>query len=397
MLDDRGARIVFAAVAQSLTAGAAARRRRRRSRSSPTFKAQVEYVEVDALVTDQQGNFVRDLTKDDFQVLEDGKPRRSRPSRWSTSRSSAPIARCSPRSRSSPTCKTNERPFDGRVYVMMLDDLHTRVRPLRSASKIAAQQFIERNLGANDLMAVVHTGGRARRQPGVHQQQAAAAGGGRQDSWGRSSSRRRAQQRPEYYRTRDIRQPGDPLERSGRHGARLQRAQHARHAQERRRVVRRRPRPPQVDALRQRRHRLRHQRHDSATPDRTISARRRSSTTTRDAIAAATRSNVSIYAIDPRGLTDLGDETIESRQSLPTDDHVARHRAELAAERAAAVAGQPAHALRRDRRVRRRSTGTTSPTPSSASSRDNSSYYVLAYYPPVRQARRQVPQDRSAA
>ena len=43
------------------------------SPQAPTFKAQVEFVEVDALVTDQQGNFVRDLTKDDFQVFEDGK------------------------------------------------------------------------------------------------------------------------------------------------------------------------------------------------------------------------------------------------------------------------------------------------------------------------------------
>ena len=32
---------------------------------------------------------------------------------------------------------------------------------------------------------------------------------------------------------------------------------------------------------------------------------------TRDTIASATRSNVAIYGIDPRGLTDLGDETIE--------------------------------------------------------------------------------------
>src|SRR6188768_3155752 len=42
---------------------------------APTFRLQVEYVEVDVRVTDTKGNFVRDLTKDDFQVLEDGKPR----------------------------------------------------------------------------------------------------------------------------------------------------------------------------------------------------------------------------------------------------------------------------------------------------------------------------------
>src|SRR5204862_358290 len=38
---------------------------------TPTFKAEVEYVEVDALVTDSKGQFVRDLTKEDFQVFED--------------------------------------------------------------------------------------------------------------------------------------------------------------------------------------------------------------------------------------------------------------------------------------------------------------------------------------
>ena len=44
------------------------------SAQNPTFRLQVEYVEVDVRVTDSKGNFVRDLTKDDFQILEDGKP-----------------------------------------------------------------------------------------------------------------------------------------------------------------------------------------------------------------------------------------------------------------------------------------------------------------------------------
>ena len=122
----------------------------------PTFRTQVEYVEVDALVADQQGNFVRNLRKEDFQVLEDGKPqtisafsfvdiaveRDARPSL------AGPVE---------PDVQSNDRPFDGRVYVMVLDDLH--VDPVRSAQvKQAARQFIERNLGANDLMAVTLTG-----------------------------------------------------------------------------------------------------------------------------------------------------------------------------------------------------------------------------------------------
>src|SRR6266852_5317237 len=39
----------------------------------PTFKVRVDYVEVDVVVTDRQGKIVRDLKKEDFQVLEDGK------------------------------------------------------------------------------------------------------------------------------------------------------------------------------------------------------------------------------------------------------------------------------------------------------------------------------------
>src|SRR5712671_4861580 len=108
---------------------------------TPTFKAQVEYVEVDALVTDQQGQFVRTLTKDDFQVSEDGK--RQTISTFSlvdipVERADRPLfaARAIERD-----VQTNERPFDGRVYVMILDDLH--VAPLRTGRvRNAARQFI---------------------------------------------------------------------------------------------------------------------------------------------------------------------------------------------------------------------------------------------------------------
>ena len=39
-----------------------------------TFRAEVNYVEVDARVVDQKGAFVPGLTASDFEVLEDGKP-----------------------------------------------------------------------------------------------------------------------------------------------------------------------------------------------------------------------------------------------------------------------------------------------------------------------------------
>ncbi|MQA30468.1 MAG: VWA domain-containing protein [Luteitalea sp.] len=127
---------------------------------TPTFKAQVEYVEVDALVLDEQGNFVRDLTKDDFQVFEDGKAQTI--STFAlvdipVEQAERPLFASRP---IEPDVESNERPFDGRVYVLVLDDLHTDA--LRSQRvKAAARLFIERSLGENDLMAVLFTAGRS--------------------------------------------------------------------------------------------------------------------------------------------------------------------------------------------------------------------------------------------
>ena len=67
----------------------------------------------------------------------------------------------SPRSivRSRSDARSNQRPFDGRVYVLVLDDLD--ISPLRtSLVKKSAREFIESHFGANDLAAVVYTSGR---------------------------------------------------------------------------------------------------------------------------------------------------------------------------------------------------------------------------------------------
>src|SRR5256885_9060797 len=100
---------------------------------------------------------------------------------------------------------------------------------------------------------------------------------------------------------------------------------------------------------------------------------------TRDAIAAATRSNVAIYAIDPRGLTDLGDESIEIG-SFPDDTSL----------------GVGPGSLQNELRLSQDSLRTLSEETGGVAVvnkndfatafqrivEDNSSYYVLAYYPP---------------
>ena len=89
-----------------------------------TFRVEVNYVEVDAVVTDAQGNPVSDLTKDDFELFEDG--RRQDVSTFSLV--NIPIERAErPLFASAPIeadVQTNDH-VEGRIYLIVLDDLHT--------------------------------------------------------------------------------------------------------------------------------------------------------------------------------------------------------------------------------------------------------------------------------
>src|SRR5687768_14445325 len=125
-----------------------------------TFRAEVNYVEVDARVLDQQGKFIAGLKPEDFQVFEDGKPQKV--TAFSlvnipVERAERPLFASKP---IEPDVRNNMQAADGRIYVIMLDDLHTAA--LRSQRiKQAAKQFIERYVGNNDLVGVVHTSGRS--------------------------------------------------------------------------------------------------------------------------------------------------------------------------------------------------------------------------------------------
>jgi VWFA-related protein len=124
-----------------------------------TFKAEVDYVDVDATVTDRQGNFVGGLTKDDFVVLEDGKPQKVE----MFSLVDLPVDRIDRMQFSGrpvlSDVKTNQQSLAGRLYVIVLDDLDTSL--FRTATvRRTARQFIERHFGANDTAAVVYTSGR---------------------------------------------------------------------------------------------------------------------------------------------------------------------------------------------------------------------------------------------
>ena len=123
-----------------------------------TFKVEVNYVEIDAIVTDQQGNVVRNLTKDDFVVTEQGKPQTVSIASLvdiPVEKFDPPLYKTKP---IEPDVRSNRKEFNGRVFVIVLDDQNTAFT--RTARvKAAARLFIERYLGANDVAAIVQTGG----------------------------------------------------------------------------------------------------------------------------------------------------------------------------------------------------------------------------------------------
>ena len=145
-----------------------------------TFRVEVNYVEIDANVIDAQGNPV---TRPDTRGLPDRRGRQAadahRLSRTLDCRSSAPIRRCSRSTPSSPTCAATAREFDGRIFVLMLDDLHTSFQRTRPPARRRAA-FVQRHIGANDVAAVVYTSSATARRAGLHQQPGAAAPRGRQ-------------------------------------------------------------------------------------------------------------------------------------------------------------------------------------------------------------------------
>jgi VWFA-related protein len=342
----------------------------------PTFKVRVDFVEVDAVVTDREGRLVRDLKKEDFQVLEDGK------SQTITNfthvdipvdKENRPLFAASP---IEPDVKTNEKPFDGRVYVMVVDDLHTRFgRTVRV--KTAAKQFIERRLGANDLMAVVHTAGSTdSNQEFTSNKRLLLAAVDK--THGRKLDSATVNKTNEYNNTRGIRQQGDPLNDPDD----MERGFNARTTLETLRSV-----AEWFGSVRGRRKAILFVSegidYDIYDIIAQSGSNHQSASTvldaTREAIGAATRSNVAIYGIDPRGLTDLGDESIEIG-SFPDDTSL----------------GVGQGSLQNELRLSQDSLRTLSEETggfavvnrndfSTAFQRiveDNSSYYVLAYYPP---------------
>ena len=278
-----------------------------------TFKVEINYVEVDAAVFDRQGGFVRDLKRDEFEVLEDGVVQDV----TAFTQVNIPIERAEPAPLQAttaiePDVVSNARPFEGRVYVIILDDKHTAA--FRSVqTKRAAEQFITRYMADNDLAAVINTSGQ---------------GGGTQEFTSNKRLLLRAvnkfigqkirseteERLDDYQRQRanpgqaDITRVNDPQD--------MQRGYDARVALETLARI-----SDWVGSIRGRRKAIVF--FSEGIDYNIYDFNKREATTVqekmREVFASATRSNVSIYSVDPRGLTMLGDESIQVAGGFPSD------------------------------------------------------------------------------
>jgi VWFA-related protein len=125
-----------------------------------TFRVEINYVEVDANVVDGKGDFVDSLQASDFQVFEDGKPQAVKSFGLVRIPLERPEMPMFARQSIEPDVQSNDRPFDGRVYLIVLDALH--ISPMYTPRvRGAARRFIENSIGSNDVAAVVSTQGAA--------------------------------------------------------------------------------------------------------------------------------------------------------------------------------------------------------------------------------------------
>jgi VWFA-related protein len=299
-----------------------------RSQSAATFKSDVNLVEVHAVVTDERGEFVRDLTRDDFEVYESGKLQQPSVFQLVDVSTVEPGRATAIHAMVDPDVRSTSARFDGRLYVLMLDDLHTSA--LRSQLvKRAARQFVERHLADGDLAAVVYTSGRS--DAGQELTPSRRLLLSAVDRFqGQKLPSLNAERLAVHLNDRDMERAaasssGDGSSSSSPGSTRVEDPRDAERSMNAQRAL---------GAVR-----------DVAKWLSDVPGRRKSlvlfsegieydiydvfnnraassiMADARDAIAAAQRANVTIFAVDPRGLSQLGDEAI-AIQSLSDDPHV---------------------------------------------------------------------------
>ena len=118
-----------------------------------------DLVQIDAVVTDKDGNQVTNLTAGDFELLQDGKPQKI--SNFSYINSASPNQTASSKTgkNSNPAPPIRVRPENaGRIITFIVDDGNCTASQIGMlASKQALEKFVNEQMQPNDLVAVYQT------------------------------------------------------------------------------------------------------------------------------------------------------------------------------------------------------------------------------------------------
>jgi VWFA-related protein len=122
----------------------------------PVFRGNVNAVRVDAIISDRRGNPVTDLTKDDFEVYEDGKLQALDLFKLVNSNGTvAPGADPARPIRSSHDEETEAARDDVRLFLIFLDDYHVRkINAMRMREQLV--RFVQNQLGPLDMVAIMY-------------------------------------------------------------------------------------------------------------------------------------------------------------------------------------------------------------------------------------------------
>lgn len=126
----------------------------------PTFRSEINYVQLPVRVLDADGQFVGDLTQSDFRILEDGKPQTI----TAFTAVDLPFIPADATVPAAPLAgldvvASNDVPeVDGRAYLFVLDDYSSEAGDTLKVRALM-HGFIRERLSANDLAAISIVGG----------------------------------------------------------------------------------------------------------------------------------------------------------------------------------------------------------------------------------------------
>ena len=121
----------------------------------PVFRTGINTVRVDVIVTDRQGNPVTDLTLEDFEISEDGKPQKPETFRLIKIDTVTQPSYTSRAIRTRNDEETAAADENSRIFAIFLDDYHVRKESSMSVRK-PVMDFIANQLAPGDLLGVMY-------------------------------------------------------------------------------------------------------------------------------------------------------------------------------------------------------------------------------------------------